>query len=101
MAKRRYKKARRSGKKKLPLAVAGGVALPMYNYIGEPILHGDTARAMRQANYYAFGRQEDGSGFQLAGPMMFYGPMILGVAAHKLVGKHVNRYLPKWLPVNF
>jgi len=88
-------------KKKIPLSIGLGVGMPMYQYVGEPLLKGDIARAQRQADYYMFGKQEDGSGFQLTGPARFYGPMILGVAAHKIIGKFINPYLPKWLPVNF
>lgn len=100
MARRRSKKSRRSGSKKLPLAIAIPTALSTYNYVLDPVLKGDMGRAMRQAKYYMGGMQEDGSGFQLAGPMMFYGPMIAGVVAHKFAGKFVNRYIPKWLPVS-
>jgi hypothetical protein len=28
-------------------------------------------------------------------------PYVAGIVAHKLIGKSVNRYVPKWLPVNF
>jgi len=28
-----------------------------------------------------------------------YVPIAVGIAAHKVIGKHVNRYLPAWLPI--
>jgi len=99
MARRRSKRSHRSGTKKIPLAVVIPMAMSAYGYVGEPLLHGDAARAQRQAAYYMGGQQEDGSGFQLDGPMKFYGPILLGVIAHRLLGKHVNRYIPKGIPI--
>jgi len=101
MARRKYGKRRGGSRsKKLPLAIAIPTALSTYNYVLEPVLKGDMGRAMRQAKYYMGGIQEDGTGFQLNGPMMFYGPMVAGVVAHKFAGRFVNRYIPKWLPVS-
>lgn len=100
MARRRSKKSRRPGKKKLPLAIMIPAAFSTYNYVLEPVFKGDMGRAQRQAAYYMGGMQQDGSGFQLDGPMKFYGPMVAGVIAHKVAGRFVNRYIPKWLPVS-
>ena len=102
MAKRYKRKARHGGgSKKLPLAIAAGVAVPVYTYALEPLLANDTARAQRQINYYAFGQPEvSGGKLQLDGPIKFYGPMIMGVLAHRFAAHMgVNRYIPKWIPV--
>lgn len=85
----------------MPLAIVIPAVMSAYQYIGEPLLHGDMARAQRQSSYYLGGMQEDGSGFQLDGPMKFYGPIVLGVVAHKLIGSRINRYIPKSIPVGF
>lgn len=101
MARRRYKKSHRSGTKKVPLAVVLPAAFSAYNYVLEPVLHGDMGRAQRQAAYYMGGMQADGSGFQMDGPLKFYGPIVIGVLAHKFIGSRVNRYIPKSIPLGF
>jgi hypothetical protein len=100
MARRGRKSRRSGGRKKIPLAIVAPMAFSAYNYVLEPVLKGDMGRAQRQTAYYMAGMQQDGSGFQLDGPLKFYGPMIAGVVAHKVAGRFVNRYIPKWLPVS-
>jgi len=88
-------------KKRLPLSIGLGIGVPTYTYVLEPLVHGDMGRMQRQTDYYMFGKQEDGTGYQLTGPAKFYGPMVVGVLAHKVIGKYVNPYIPSWLPVCF
>lgn len=95
----RYRRKKRSGSrsKKLPLGIGAALAMDAY-LIGEPLVKGDFDRFQRQAKYYAMGIQQDGTGFQLAGPMIFYGAPILAGVMHSVAGKKVNRYIPKWVP---
>jgi hypothetical protein len=42
-----------------------------------------------------------GGRFDTNKAMMIATPYVAGIVAHKLIGKSVNRYVPKWMPVNF
>jgi len=95
MAKYRKKKGRRSGSKKLPVAVIVPMAIPVVE-AGKALMSGqyDTAR------YIVSG--VDGSGRFNAGRLIeTYGPLAAGVVVHKVANRvGVNRMIPKWVPLS-
>ncbi len=94
MAKRRGKKSRRSGRAKLPLAIVVPMAVPAVE-AGKYLMAG----RLPEAAYVMSGIDINGK-FHANRFLQTYAPMAGGVIAHKLAGRFVNRYIPKWLPVS-
>ena len=95
MAKRRFKKSRRGGSKKLPLAIMVPMAVAGYE-TGKYLFAGDT----KNAAYVMSGMRADGT-FSSGRLIQTYAPIAAGVVVHKIAGRvGVNRYIPKWIPVS-
>ena len=94
MAKRRYKKSRRGGSKKLPLAIAVPVALPIIDAAKMAMSGGTSDQVLYKLMGFNSG------GVDKAKVVTIAAPILGGIVAHKVAGKYVNRYLPKWLPVS-
>lgn len=94
MARYKRKKPRRSGNKKLPLAVAVPLAIPLIA-AGRVALAGGTGDDI---TYKMMGFNS--GGVDMAKVSQIAVPIVGGILAHKIIGRHVNRYIPKWLPVS-
>jgi len=93
---RRGRKSRRGhgGSKKLPLAIIVPMAIPAVE-AGKAIMAGQ----YDMARYIMTG--VDGMGrFNASRLGETYIPVVAGVVVHKVAGRFVNRYIPKWLPVS-
>jgi len=87
------KKSRRSGKSKIPLAIAVPMAVPAIE-AGRHLMAGQ----MTEAQYVFTGVDINGK-IHANRVAQTYAPMVVGVLVHKFAGRYVNRYIPKWLPV--
>jgi hypothetical protein len=94
MARFRRGKKHRSGKKKLPLTIAVPAAVQAYKIW----------KVRDNMDYVAY----EALGIHYSTHKMDYGkaveivtPYVAGVLLHKFVGPTINRYIPKWCPVNF
>ena len=93
MAKRKRKSGR---SKKLPLMIVAPMAAPVI----EGAMAGFQSKSMTEALYPLTGMGSDGS-LHTDRLVQTYVPIGLGIIGHKVVGKAVNRYIPKWIPFNF
>ena len=94
MARRFGKKRRGSSSKKLPLAIVVPMAIPVIE-AGKALMAGE----YDNARYIMTG--VDGMGrFKTSRLIETYAPVVAGVVVHKVAGRYVNRYIPKWLPVS-
>jgi len=93
---RRNKKHRRSGSKKLPLAIVVPMAVAGVQ-VGQQIMAGNYNGAVeRMTGYDPAGKHFDSNSF-----LTTYAPIAVGVVVHKVAGRAgVNRYIPKWLPLS-
>lgn len=93
------KKHMRKSRGKLPLAIMIPLALPVLD-VAKRVSDGKfDANDQKMLIYNMTGYNTTTKTWNAVGPMQTYGPMVLGVLAHKVVGKRVNRYIPKWIPV--
>jgi hypothetical protein len=93
MAKKK-KRLGGSRSKKLPLAVAVPLAIPIIA-AGRAALSGGSADDI---TYKLMGF--NAGGVDMAKVAQIGVPIVGGVLVHKFVGRAVNRYIPKWLPVS-
>lgn len=93
------KKHMRKSRQKLPLAIMIPLALPVID-VAKRVSDGKfDSNDQKMLIYNMTGYNTATKTWNAVGPMQTYGPILLGVGVHKFVGKHVNRYIPKWLPV--
>jgi hypothetical protein len=74
--------------KKIPLAIVIPGALSAYN-----IAQAGINKDMNSVRLQTTGIDSNGH-FYLPAVIETYGPIVVGVIAHKYVGKHINRYIP-------
>lgn len=97
MARRRRKKSRRSGSRKLPLAVVVPMAVSGYYNVAKPIMAGNHEGGLANLTGYDTRTGK----FEPQRYVYTYGPILAGVVIHKIAGRvGANRYIPKWLPVS-
>ena len=95
MARRRSKKGRRSGSHKVPLTIA----IPLLIHAVPTVKH----VLKNEMDIAAFEGMAIGPGgkFDMNKATMIAVPYVAGILAHKMLGRQINRYIPKWSPVNF
>ncbi len=81
--------------KKLPLSIAVPVGIPVINAVKSVMGGGE----MKDVAWHMFGMGSSGMNWDKA--MEIGAPIVVGLIAHKTIGKLINRYVPKWSPVNF
>lgn len=96
---RRTRSKRTNGKKKLPLAIAIPMAMPVLGIANRlkdgQWSDGDTRGLVYDMTGYSINEKR----FHIEPLLGTYGPMVAGVVVHKVIGSRVNRYIPKWIPV--
>lgn len=98
MARRKMKKRGGSRSKKMPLTILAPALYPAVDGL-KAMAGGDIAQGAKIL-VWRYGGVDD-SGFNLGRVTQTYVPVLAGVIVHKAANKFgVNRYLPKWLPVN-
>lgn len=93
----RKKKQRSAGRKKLPVSIALPVAAPVVE-TGQMV----AKKGADSGNdiVYIWTGFDGQRKFHWDRAVKTYAPMVGGIVVHKTVGRYVNKYLPKWLPIN-
>jgi len=94
MARKKHKSA---GKKKLPMAIILPAAAPAMGTVGS-FVAGDYKAGMNGLMYGYAGITADGK-LDSGQIVRTYVPVAVGILVHKFAGRYVNRYLPKWVPI--
>jgi len=98
MAKRRYGKKRRGSRsKKVPMAIMvplAGQAMSSYMASSNP------AHKLNNFALKTTGYDFVNGNFNAGAAMPFWGAMVAGIVVHRVAGRTVNRYIPKWIPVS-
>jgi len=97
MAKK--KRSRGSGNKKIPLTILAPAAYPAVDAV-KAAMDGDVSQGLKIL-VWRYGGVDD-NGFKVQRVVQTYGPVLAGVIVHKAANRvGLNRYIPKWMPVNF
>jgi len=98
MAKRRYgKKKGGSRSKKMPIAVFAPMAVPLIRAYQQTGTYG---AKMDRLTRSITGVSIDSGQFNVADALPYWMAQGAGIVVHKVAGKTVNRYIPKWVPVS-
>jgi hypothetical protein len=103
LAKRWYRKKRRhSGPKKVPISILMGLGAGMVG-AADLAIKGNYQGAFDDLmyKYMALGKSGDRYRFDLGGIWMGLAPALMGVMAHKFLGRMINPYLKKVPWVSF
>ena len=88
MARRRYKKSRRSGKRKIPMLATAGAAI-----YGMNVIDGYMKEGIPLAKLRAMGIEYDGH-FNMSRAISNFAPVLVGVVGSAAASKfRLNRYL--------
>ena len=98
MARRRFGKKKRSGKrnKAIPVAIVAPLAMPAINYVLPKVMSGDIKGAAQSLALEYAGIGADGK-FYPRQLVEAYVPLAMGIVVHKMAGKFgINRYARKY-----
>ena len=93
------KKSRKAGKMKMPITILAPAAYPAVDAV-KAAIDGDFTRGLKIL-VWRYGGVDD-SGFNPQRVAQTYIPVLIGGIVHKGANKFgLNRYIPKWMPINF
>ena len=98
MARRRFGKKKRSGKrnKAIPVAIVAPLAMPAINYVLPKVMSGDIKGAVQSLALEYTGMDSAGK-FHANQLVEAYVPVAMGVVVHKMASKFgINRYARKY-----